>query len=169
MYHEGRCSEPRAFVRNSPIFKLLVENRIEKKNEWEKILVYCREIAVKHRDPSGNLVIVVMTAALAAYRHLLRSTRIAFQGDFTLLTSARVQAREGFNKKRTLECSSKEATEAVKHAEDVAQILRHNIVQGEQQEGKDVLKLHIHKDTERGDNDTINLGGKTVTIGQGCS
>ena len=106
--------------------------------------------------------------------------------DFTLLTSARVQARERFNKNRTLECSSKEAVEAVKHAEDVAQILRHNIVQGEQQAGKDVLstatrrslenqwltnrtELRIHKDTERGDNDTIKLGGRTVKVGQPCS
>ncbi len=85
-----------------------------------------------------------------------------------------------------MESSSKEATEAVKHAEDVAQILRHNIVQGEQQEGEDVLsmatrklsenqwltneiELRIHKDTERGDNDTVKLGAKTVKVGQPCS
>ena len=94
--------------------------------------------------------------ALAAYRCLLRSTRIAFRGilyslsafkhltsigDYALLSSARVQAREEFDKNRYLEDSSKEATEAVKHAESVALVLRHNIVQGEQQKGKDVLSM----------------------------
>lgn len=36
-----------------------------------------QEIAGRHRDQSGAFTIM---AALAAYRHLLRSTRIAFQG-----------------------------------------------------------------------------------------
>jgi hypothetical protein len=59
----------------------------------------------------------------------------------TVLLSARTQARDGFNKNRSLESSSKEATEAVAHAEGVAQVLRHNIVQGKQEEGEDVLSM----------------------------
>lgn len=40
-------------------------------------LVEVPRIAVKHRDQSGAFTVM---AALAAYRHLLRSTRIAFHG-----------------------------------------------------------------------------------------
>jgi complex III assembly factor LYRM7 len=58
-----------------------------------------------------------------------------------VLTAARLQVREGFDKKRSLNSCSTEATAAVTHAEDVAQVLRHNIVQGEQQKGKDVLRM----------------------------
>ena len=54
------------------------------------------------------------------------------------------------------------------HAEGVAEILRHNVVQGKKVEGKDALELRIHHDTERGDNDTIrnpNGKGGVVKIG----
>ncbi|KIX00998.1 uncharacterized protein Z518_10064 [Rhinocladiella mackenziei CBS 650.93] len=102
--------------------------------------------------------------ALSAYRHLLRATRIAFQGDYHLLHAARVQARTGFDNMSSLDPSSDEALKGIEHAEGVASILRHNIVQGKQVEGSDVLRLNIHKDTERGDNDTIKnpaaKGGK---------
>ena len=124
--------------------------------------------------------------ALAAYRHLLRATRIAFQGDFHLLHAARTQARAGFDNLSSLDPSSEEALKGIQHAEGVAEILRHNIVQGKQVEGSDVLRmaylysrlvqcatddgtgLNIHKDTERGDNDTVKnprgKGGK-VKVG----
>ncbi len=52
-----------------------------------------------------------------------------------------MQAREGFDKNRGLDFSSNEATKAVEHAEGVAQVLRHNVVQGKQQEDKDVLSM----------------------------
>lgn len=101
--------------------------------------------------------------ALAAYRHILRSTRIAFQGlycscarpidlqasrrqlttatgDARLLAAARNEARKGFETNSHLLSDSKEATAGIAHAEDVAKILRHNVVQGEQagegEEGK---------------------------------
>jgi hypothetical protein len=32
-----------------------------------------------------------------------------------------------------------------------------------------LLGLRIHKDTERGDNDTVNIDGKSVKAGQPCS
>ncbi|KAJ9611274.1 Mitochondrial zinc maintenance protein 1, mitochondrial [Cladophialophora chaetospira] len=93
--------------------------------------------------------------ALPAYRHLLRATRIAFREDFHLLHAARTQARTGFDKLRTLDADSEEAIKGIQHAEAVASVLRHNIVQGRQVEGSDVFKLNIHEDTERGDNDTV--------------
>jgi len=106
--------------------------------------------------------------ALAAYRHLLRATRIAFQGDYHLLHAARSQARTGFDSLSSLDPSSDEAQKGIQHAEGVAEILKHNIVQGKQLDGSDVLQLRIHKDTERGDNDTVKnpfgKGGK-VKVG----
>jgi hypothetical protein len=77
--------------------------------------------------------------ALAAYRQLLRATRIAFIGDHQLLHAARTQARQGFDNNSSLEPSSKEATDAVKHAEGVAEILKHNIVQGKRGDDPNVL------------------------------
>lgn len=79
--------------------------------------------------------------ALAAYRHLLRATRTAFNGDFTLLHAARGQARAGFDRLSTVDPSSEEAVKAIAHAEGVAEVLRHNVVQGKQVEGSDVLSM----------------------------
>ncbi|KPI44168.1 Mitochondrial zinc maintenance protein 1, mitochondrial [Cyphellophora attinorum] len=98
--------------------------------------------------------------ALPAYRALLRATRIAFANDTALLHSSRAQIREGFRSKRSLEPGSAEVEGAVKHAEGVAEVLRTNVVQGKriggvEGEGEGVYKLNIHKDTERGDNDTV--------------
>ncbi|EXJ95619.1 hypothetical protein A1O1_00741 [Capronia coronata CBS 617.96] len=93
--------------------------------------------------------------ALAAYRHLLRATRIAFHGDDHLLHAARIQARSGFEKLSSIDPSSEEAQKGIEHAEGVASILRHNIVQGKHVEGSDVLRLNLHEDIERGDNDTV--------------
>jgi hypothetical protein len=56
-----------------------------------------------------------------------------------------VQAREGFDQNRSLDSSSKEGTDAVAYAEDVAQILRHNIVQGRKEEGKEVLSMALRR------------------------
>jgi len=98
--------------------------------------------------------------ALAAYRHVLRSTRIAFKEDSRLLHAARLQARIGFDKGRQLGSDSEDAVKSVAHAEEVAKLLRHNIVQGETKEGEDVIKLRIHDDIERGDNESILTAGK---------
>ena len=88
-----------------------------------------------------------------------------------MLHASRHQARTGFDKGKSLEPASKEANEAVAHAEGVAEILLKNIVQGQQLEGsQDRYKLNIHEHTERGDNDTVKNprapGGK-VKIGMG--
>ena len=80
-------------------------------------------------------------AAIRAYRHLLRATRIAFQGDYHLLHAARTQARTGFDNSRLLDADSAETMAAIKHAEGVTSVLRHNVVQGKQIEGSDVLRM----------------------------
>ncbi|KAH9905132.1 hypothetical protein F4778DRAFT_728836 [Xylariomycetidae sp. FL2044] len=104
--------------------------------------------------------------SLPAYRNLLRAARLAFQGDERVLTAARSSIRDGFRANVAIEPA--QVPEAVKHAEEVAQILRQNVVQGKKDGER--YKLRIHEDTERGDNDTVKLaGGKTVKIdGKKC-
>ncbi|KAI9826138.1 MAG: Mitochondrial zinc maintenance protein 1, mitochondrial [Thelocarpon impressellum] len=104
--------------------------------------------------------------ALEAYRHLLRAARVAFQGDARLLTAARHEARKGFESGHALAPGSHEAKAGVAHAEEVARILRHNIVQGQRaNEEEQSFKLRIHDEIERGDNETIKLG----SMGKGAS
>ncbi len=104
--------------------------------------------------------------ALHAYRDLLRSARIAFRGtlspkpiavfrtlasitsspgyrrltclagDSRLLSGTISQARAGYESNRQLPPSSDEAAAAVKHASDVAKLLRENVVQGEKMDGE---------------------------------
>ena len=90
--------------------------------------------------------------ALAAYRHLLRSTRIAFQGtllpfpftsliihvisdhhpgDAKLLHAARTEARNAFRANIGM---TEGVPAAIAHAEGVADILKKNIVQGQKVE-----------------------------------
>ncbi|KUJ08376.1 uncharacterized protein LY89DRAFT_343731 [Mollisia scopiformis] len=108
--------------------------------------------------------------ALAAYRHLLRSTRIAFHGDVAVLHAARQEARAGFRKNAAMSPDDPSLASAIAHAEDVARFLKENVVQGKH-EGEDKYKLRIHEHTERGDNDTVKLSnGKTIVIdGKTCA
>ncbi|KAI1391806.1 uncharacterized protein F4822DRAFT_105731 [Hypoxylon trugodes] len=110
-----------------------------------------------------------MIMALPAYRNLLRAARLAFQGDERVLTAARATIRDNFRRNASLESTSPELPNAIKHAEEVAAILRQNIVQGKRD--GEIYRLRIHEDTERGDNDTVKFpGGKTVKIdGKTCS
>ncbi|KAI2615348.1 hypothetical protein GGR54DRAFT_297379 [Hypoxylon sp. NC1633] len=71
-----------------------------------------------------------MTMALPAYRSLLRAVRVAFQGDERVLSAARTSIREGFRANASLEPTNPEVPSAIKHAKEVAAILRQNIVQG---------------------------------------
>ncbi|KAK4454738.1 mitochondrial zinc maintenance protein 1, mitochondrial [Podospora aff. communis PSN243] len=106
--------------------------------------------------------------ALQAYRQLWRAANIAFQGDFRVLDAARQQIRQGFREKATLPPSDPQIQPALKHAEEVAHFLRTNLVQGKKEGDRYVLR--IHDDIERGDNDTVKLGNKTVKIdGKKCS
>ncbi|KAM0298034.1 hypothetical protein ACHAPM_008729 [Fusarium culmorum] len=74
--------------------------------------------------------------ALNAYRHLMRAARIAFQGDAPILSAAQLQIRNEFRQKATIDAS--DAPAAIKHAEEVAKVLRQNVVQGRRiEDGKD--------------------------------
>ncbi|KAH8883224.1 mitochondrial zinc maintenance protein 1, mitochondrial [Thozetella sp. PMI_491] len=106
-------------------------------------------------------------AALAAYRNLWRATKVAFEGDARVLDAARQQIRDKFRESRVLAASDPAVQPAIQHAVEVATFLRSNLVQGKK-EG-DTYRLRIHEDTERGDNDTIKVGDKTVKIdGKTC-
>ncbi|KAL4787622.1 hypothetical protein BJX76DRAFT_318514 [Aspergillus varians] len=107
-------------------------------------------------------------SALSAYRQVLRATRIAFQSDTRVLLAARQEARQNFEKHRRLGIDT---PMQINHAVEVASILRHNIVQGARSAEDESAKweLRIHDDIERGDNDSIKVGGDNVKIHKACS
>jgi hypothetical protein len=102
--------------------------------------------------------------ALVAYRHLLRSTRIAFaglswllpsqapklnfKGDAPLLHAAREEARNSFRKNASLLPEDPALAPAIAHAEDVAKILRENVVQGKKTEDDRYSKLLLKVEVE---------------------
>ncbi|KAK9454313.1 mitochondrial zinc maintenance protein 1, mitochondrial [Dipodascopsis uninucleata] len=124
-------------------------------------------------------------AVLSSYRQLLRSTRIAFNGDIPVLSAARSEARKQFRKGREELVDSsdtsilEEIDKRLEHAQSVALLLRSNIVQGVKETddiasdegGKyttgidgGIYKLRLHKYSELGDNESIK-GGKTNLAG----
>ncbi|KAG7133150.1 Mitochondrial zinc maintenance protein 1 like [Verticillium longisporum] len=105
--------------------------------------------------------------ALVAYRNLWRAANIAFQGDAPVLAAARQQIRDNFREKSTLPANDPTIQPMIQKAEEVAKFLRHNLVQGQAQ-GNDSFKLRIHKDTERGDNDSIKTAGQGKASGGCC-
>ncbi|KAF2145049.1 uncharacterized protein K452DRAFT_295606 [Aplosporella prunicola CBS 121167] len=105
--------------------------------------------------------------ALQAYRGLLRSARIAFQGDLQVLNAARFEIRDKFDANRALATGSKEQQASIEHANAVATILRENVVQGQAQDENN-YKLKIHEHTERGDNESIKFAGKNTLAGVKC-
>ncbi|KAI5837154.1 hypothetical protein DFP73DRAFT_487746 [Morchella snyderi] len=107
--------------------------------------------------------------ALAAYRHLLRAARTAFQGDTFVLTAASAEARRGFEANRALPRHSAETQALVNNAEDVATLLRRNVVQGKLN-GDGRYELRIHDEIERGDNESIKQarGTQGAKGGKGC-
>ncbi|KAF2828300.1 mitochondrial zinc maintenance protein 1, mitochondrial, partial [Ophiobolus disseminans] len=109
--------------------------------------------------------------ALVAYRNLLRSARIAFQGDMNTLFAARAEARRNFESNRHLTAGSDELSKQIAHAEEVAKFLRENVVQGRAAENEGNYKLRIHEHTERGDNEDIKKAKGQNTLGGGkcCS
>ncbi|KAI9833715.1 MAG: Mitochondrial zinc maintenance protein 1, mitochondrial [Phylliscum demangeonii] len=107
--------------------------------------------------------------ALAAYRHVLRAARLAFEGDQRVLSAARHEARARFETGRSLSSDSDEAKHHIGHAEEVARILTHNLVQGRQaQVGTQAYKLRIHELTERGDNDLTLKALEKAASTEGC-
>ncbi|OQD73645.1 hypothetical protein PENDEC_c014G00466 [Penicillium decumbens] len=107
-------------------------------------------------------------SALSAYRQILRATRIAFANDTRVLLAARAEARQKFDENRR---AAVDTGMQINQALEVASILRHNIVQGSREEGKEDAKweLNIHGEIERGDNDSIKVGNKDVKIHKACS
>ncbi|KAF2500219.1 mitochondrial zinc maintenance protein 1, mitochondrial [Lophium mytilinum] len=103
--------------------------------------------------------------ALQAYRHLLRSTRIAFQGDINTLSAARFEARRQFDSNRSISSGSEDAVGKIAQAQEIAKFLRENVVQGEKTDAEaENYKLRIHEHTERGNNDDIKTAGKGNTL-----
>jgi complex III assembly factor LYRM7 len=75
------------------------------------------------------------TTTLSAYRHLLRAARLTFKGDPAIYGAAQSQIRDGFRQNASLDPASPEVPNHIKHAEEVAKILRENVVQGQKKEG----------------------------------
>ncbi|KAK8070716.1 hypothetical protein PG997_010919 [Apiospora hydei] len=115
-------------------------------------------------------------------------------GDQPILEAAHNQIRLGFRQHANLKPSDPKFADEIRHAEDVATILKQNVVQGKRegdtysmlwlrsdavQDGwigrlltRDFPELRIHEHVERGDNDTVKVaGGKTVKVtpGKTCS
>ncbi|KAJ6111478.1 Mitochondrial zinc maintenance protein 1 [Penicillium sp. IBT 18751x] len=124
-------------------------------------------------------------SALSAYRQILRATRIAFQNDNRVLLAARAEARRNFEENRRVGIDT---GLQINNAIEVANILRHNIVQGAREDGNEDAKwepecriraesnandwtteLNIHDEIERGDNDSIKVGNQNVKIHKACS
>ena len=129
-------------------------------------------------------------AVLATYRHLLRATRIAFQGtlspllqhthdllsravalthinptdDQETLQASRQFAGDSFRQNRLLDSGGSMAAQGVEHAQGVTKILRENVVQGKNVGGEQ-YKLNIHEHTQKLDNDTAGqLKGTTKSF-----
>ncbi|KAJ5726838.1 Mitochondrial zinc maintenance protein 1 [Penicillium malachiteum] len=107
-------------------------------------------------------------AALSAYRQVIRATRVAFRDDVRVMMAARQEARRNFDQNRRVAIDT---GMQINHAIEVANILRHNLVQGAREDGNEAAKweLRIHDEIERGDNDSIKVAGKDVKIHKACS
>ncbi|CAL5866702.1 uncharacterized protein PFLUO_LOCUS912 [Penicillium psychrofluorescens] len=128
-------------------------------------------------------------SARSAYRQLLRATRVAFHSssllrllpgtvrrmlipfyldDSRVLLAARQEARQNFDQNRRV---GVDTGMQINHAIEVANILRHNLVQGAREAEDESAKweLRIHEEIERGDNDSIKVDGKPVKIHKACS
>ncbi|PYH91995.1 mitochondrial zinc maintenance protein 1, mitochondrial [Aspergillus ellipticus CBS 707.79] len=107
-------------------------------------------------------------SARSAYRQLLRATRIAFHNDTRVMLGARQEARRNFDNHPRVGIDT---PMQINHAIEVANILRHNIVQGAREQGDENARweLNIHDDIERGDNDSVKVDGKYVKVDKPCS
>jgi complex III assembly factor LYRM7 len=100
-----------------------------------------RKFGTSQVDPLSLMAkLVTRTEVLSAYRYLLRSTTIAFQGDIETLSAARKNVRKRFESGRQMAADSPEAVAAVQEARDVGKFLRCNIVQGIKDNAKDTYR-----------------------------
>ncbi|OJD39795.1 mitochondrial zinc maintenance protein [Diplodia corticola] len=91
-------------------------------------------------------------------------------GDAAILSASRMKARDDFDANRGLDANGEDAEKAVTYANEVAKVLRENVVQGRAGDhGRYQLRIHEH--TERGDNETIkqNKGKNTLSGVKCCS
>ncbi|CCD22869.1 Mzm1p NDAI_0A07150 [Naumovozyma dairenensis CBS 421] len=109
------------------------------------------------------------TRALRAYRHGLRATKIAFNNDTRMLVASRVQMREAMRNSSTKNSNETEIQHEIKHLEEVAILLKRNVVQGVKETTVADSKYHlnIHKDIELGDNDTLKKASKRNSLTSG--
>ncbi|CAO3659588.1 unnamed protein product [Umbelopsis vinacea] len=95
--------------------------------------------------------------ALKAYKNLLQAQKQTFGADLTALQAAHAKTYAEFTKSKE-ESDPKIIEEKIGLANQVASILRSNIVQGvkkEDQKDVDVYELKFHSGIELGDNDSI--------------
>ncbi|KAG0267694.1 hypothetical protein BG011_000005 [Mortierella polycephala] len=90
---------------------------------------------------------------LGAYRNLLKTQKQTFK-------AARQRTYNEFDAKRN-ETDETKIKEQLELANQVASLLRHNLAQAVQIEGKgDVYSLKLNKDHELGDNETLRQASK---------
>ena len=125
-----------------------------------KVFVLHPKLCIASRSDSHTTTMSIsnVSAAKSAYRNALRATRIAFRQDVPVLSSARLQIKDGFTKNRELKDEA-EISEAISKLNEVSKFLVQNIVQGEKQEDGKYF-LNFHEKTELGDNETIRQGNK---------
>ncbi|ANB14390.1 Mzm1p [Sugiyamaella lignohabitans] len=76
------------------------------------------------------------TAALSAYRYVLRATRVAFNSDPVALNGSRSQIRAGFKADRNV-TDEAEIKEKIQYIKDIGLILRTNVVQAQKKSEDD--------------------------------
>ncbi|KAF9935405.1 hypothetical protein FBU30_000003 [Linnemannia zychae] len=97
---------------------------------------------------------------LGAYRNLLKAQRQTFKGDWVALAAAREKTYTEFSNKRN-ETDEAKIKEQLELAQQVASLLRHNLAQAVQVEGRsDLYKLRLTGDHELGDNETLRQASK---------
>ncbi|KAF9069813.1 RF-1 domain-containing protein [Rhodocollybia butyracea] len=93
-------------------------------------------------------------SARSAYRTLYRAATITFNGDTPVLAAFRSKMREDAMSARS-ETDPLAYGQHSKQALDVARFLRRNVVQASKLPEQDIWSIHLTKDTELGDNDSI--------------
>ncbi|ORX63064.1 hypothetical protein DM01DRAFT_1314804 [Hesseltinella vesiculosa] len=93
-------------------------------------------------------------AAISAYRNLLKTQKQVFGNDLAAVEAARKETYARFMQNKN-EANTDVLEEKLALANQVATLLRRNVVQAESADGGELYKLHITKDTELGDNDSI--------------
>ncbi|KAI8388836.1 uncharacterized protein BYT42DRAFT_561402 [Radiomyces spectabilis] len=94
-------------------------------------------------------------AVIAAYRNLLKTQKEVFGADAKAIIAARKETHARFMQFKD-ETNTDILEEKLTLADQVATLLRRNVVQAVPKEGEDSLyHLRITKDTELGDNDSI--------------